>query len=229
MKHIILSTCMLSLIACSSSDDSNDDSGDLSDAYRYQVSVTNLTNNQPFSPIASFLQSTEYQAWEVGSVASVEIEKLAESGNASPLVDGQSDHPTNTTSGVLLPGSSVDFEISSNDIASTFLTVATMLVNTNDAFTGVTGISLSALESGDKEVFLTNVYDSGSEFNDELSSTVPGPAAGGEGFNAERNDVTSVVTMHSGVVSQQDGYGDSSLTESHRFDNAVMRVVVSRL
>ena len=76
--------------------------------------------------------------------------------------------------------------------------------------------------------FNTSSYDAGTENNSELSTTIPGPAAGGEGFNADRDDV-NVVAMHPGVVSKDDGLTNSVLSFSHRFDNPTLSVVITRV
>ena len=85
--------------------------------------------------------------------------------------------------------------------------MASMLVNTNDAFVGESGLSLKSLAVGDTFVMNMNVWDSGTELNDELAATIPGPAGGGEGFNTTRND-TDVVSFHAGIISQDDGLTD---------------------
>jgi len=58
---------------------------------------------------------------------------------------------------------------------------------------------------------------------------VPGPAAGGEGFNVTRDDLVDRVTVHAGVVTRDDGLSTSALDVSHRFDNPVARIVVTRI
>ena len=70
-------------------------------------------------------------------------------------------------------------------------------------------------------------YDAGTEANSERAAGIPGPAAGGEGFNAVRDD-EDFVRGHSGVVSSQDGLDDSVLTGAHRWDNPVFSLVVTR-
>ncbi|MCV6038334.1 spondin domain-containing protein, partial [Escherichia coli] len=80
-----------------------------------------------------------------------------------------------------------------------YLSLASMLVNTNDAFVGETGLSLKALAVGESYEMNMNVWDSGTELNDELAATIPGPAGGGEGFNSTRNDMNDAVAFHAGV------------------------------
>ena len=73
---------------------------------------------------------------------------------------------------------------------------------------------------------LTNVYDAGTEANTEEAATLV-TAPGGEGFNAERDDV-DFVAMHPGVVGNQDGLTNSALTGAHRFDNPAVKITVTR-
>ena len=72
-----------------------------------------------------------------------------------------------------------------------------------------------------------NVWDSGTELNDELAATIPGPAGGGEGFNTTRDD-NDVVSFHSGVISQDDGLTTSALSANHRFLNPGARITITR-
>ena len=108
-----------------------------------------------------------------------------------------------------------------------YISVASMLVNTNDAFVGESGLSLKSLAVGDTFTMNMNVWDSGTELNDELAETIPGPAGGGEGFNSDRND-TDVVSFHSGVISQDDGLATSALSGNHRFLNPGARITITR-
>jgi hypothetical protein len=106
--------------------------------------------------------------------------------------------------------------------------VATMLVNTNDAFTGLNAIPVETMAVGDVLTIHGNAYDAGTEADSELATDIPGPAGGGEGFNAARDDQADQVTMHAGVVSSDDGFASSALTEQHRFDNPVVQIRISR-
>ena len=103
------------------------------------------------------------------------------------------------------------------------------LVNTNDGFSGVNGIELDGLSTGQSAVYFTAVYDAGTELNSELAGTIPGSANGGEGFNAARDDVTSVVTLHPGVVTATEGFSNSTLSEANKFDNPALRIEVTAL
>ena len=102
-----------------------------------------------------------------------------------------------------------------------------MLVNTNDAFSGLTGVDISTLTVNQEKSWRLNVYDSGTELNNEAVGTIPGPADGGVGFDAARNDI-DLVGYHSGVVSKDDGLSSSVLTQAHRFDNPAVKLTITR-
>lgn len=196
----------------------------------YQVTVTNLTYAQPMSPLALVLHN-EGQLWMVGEMASVALENLAESGDNSAVLSEAMVLSGQGGAGLLMPGMSevVDVSYTFTDAgdAPMMLSLATMLVNTNDAFTGVNALELNNLSVGESISLTTSSYDSGTEKNSELMATIPGPAGGGEGFNAERDDIDKVA-MHSGIVSVDDGLMVSALTQAHRFDNPTLAVVVTR-
>ncbi|MEZ8692351.1 spondin domain-containing protein [Vibrio splendidus] len=201
------------------------------DYYRYDVSVTNLTPNQPMSPLAVLTHNTNFDLFEVGQSASVDLEYLAEGGSNAQLL-ALSDSDANVYQGIsgnglILSGEQDTVSIRVDPNQEGYISVASMLVNTNDAFVGESGLSLKSLAVGDTFVMNMNVWDSGTELNDELAATIPGPAGGGEGFNTTRDD-TDVVSFHSGVISQDDGLTTSALSANHRFLNPGARITITR-
>ncbi|NVN80723.1 MULTISPECIES: spondin domain-containing protein [unclassified Vibrio] len=201
------------------------------DYYRYDVSVTNLTPNQPMSPLAVLTHNTSFDLFEIGQSASVDLEYLAEGGSNAELI-ALSDSDANVYQGIsgnglILSGEQDTVSIRVDPNQEGYISVASMLVNTNDAFVGESGLSLKSLAVGDTFVMNMNVWDSGTELNDELAATIPGPAGGGEGFNSVRND-TDVVSFHSGVISQDDGLATSALSGNHRFLNPGARITITR-
>ena len=194
--------------------------------YSYEVKIVNLTQGQPMSPAAVILHN-EGQLWKIGESASLALEKLAESGDNSEVLADAMVLSGQGGAGVLLPGATETITVSITDTEPMMLSLATMLVNTNDAFTGINAMSLASMSMGDSMSFTTSTYDSGTEKNSEMMATIPGPAAGGEGFNAERDDIDKV-TMHAGVVSKDDGLMQSVLTQAQRFDNPTLMVTITR-
>jgi hypothetical protein len=225
----LLSTMILSglfLAGCSSSDPSSPPV--LTPMATYEVTIVNATNHQPMSPVVVVAHGTSFSIWKVGTAASNELEYLAEGGSTSQLVDSLMLEESATGAGPIGPGGNETIKLETF-IGHSMISVATMLVNTNDAFTGVQAIDVSGMEIGDSLTFSANAYDAGTEANSEATATMPGPVeVGGEGFNVARNDL-NLVTIHRGVVTVDDGLATSVLDESHRFDNTVMMVTISRI
>lgn len=196
----------------------------------FDVTVSNLTTGQPLSPVALIAHDAQQRLFTVGQASSEGLELLAESGDNSLLLEEIDSRAELSGESPVGPGSTttLTLELDSDDTEATLLSVASMLVNTNDAITGLNGIDLSDLAVGDMLTFMTVAYDSGTEANTEAAGTIPGPADGGEGFNAARDDLADQVTMHGGVVTSDDGLSSSALNQMHRFDNPVARVSITR-
>ena len=198
----------------------------------YRITVTNVTANQPLAPAALILHDAAYSAWSLGSPASSGLEQLAESGSPAYLLeDARTDAVDSTDVGTapFAPGAAMTTLVAGEWQEDLSLTIASMPVNTNDAFTGVAGWHIAGLEPGESATALLRVYDAGTEANSETSESVPGPAAGGEGYNAARDDLIDAVTLHRGVVTADDGLASSALNASHRFDQGAMYIRVTRI
>jgi len=200
----------------------------------FNVTVANLTNAQPLSPIAVIAHQSGYAVFTVGSAATVGLEELAEGGdNTALLAEASADAMVVTSASGAAPigpagSETVTIDLLNSDRVGLRISVATMLVNTNDAFT-VVNTAVDTLAIGEVITFDSVVYDSGTEADTEMATDIPGPAGGGTGFDAARDDQADRVTMHSGVVSQDDGLTTSDLTEQHRFDNPVARISIERI
>ena len=201
----------------------------------FEIQVTNLTLGQPMSPIAVIAHTTDYRLFEIGDMASVGLEQLAEAGDNSELiVEADADSNvvfTMSGSGPLPPGATevLTLSVEENDAVELRLSLVSMLVNTNDALTAARNLSVGDLASGMSMSLRTISYDSGTEANTELSGTIPGPADGGEGFNAERDDIADAIRGHSGVVTADDGLATSVLNQAHRWDNPVAAITITRI
>ncbi len=199
----------------------------------FDVTVANLTNAQPLSPVAVIGHTGAYSLFAIGSAATTGLEDMAESGDNTALIaeaTAANVYVTGSGAAPIGPAGSETISITllASDVATLQITAATMLVNTNDAFSALNGMDVSAMLVGDSVTVDTIAYDAGTEAETEAAIDIPGPAGGGEGFNATRSDDADRVSMHSGVVSQDDGFATSDLSEQHRFDNPVMRVRIER-
>ncbi len=251
-KYIYLGlfSLMLSLAACSSSNDNDPVEPVLpvdppvvvtpppvADAV-FNVQITNLTNAQPLSPVGIVFHAQGFNAFVDGDPASLGIEQLAEGGsNAELLAEAQAATEylvSASTDGPVPPRSIsdvVELRFPSDQLDTARLSLATMLVHTNDAFSALNAVNISNMEAGDTLEFFGPTWDSGTEANDELGINMPGPDFGGEGFNSVRNDIFDRVHFHQGVVtnvSVESGLATADLVERHRFDNSTTKVIVTR-
>lgn len=198
----------------------------------YEVTVSNLTEAQPFSPPALILHREGYHIWQIGDAATPGLEQLAEGGSTDALLDeAQGNHAVVSTaadSAAIPPGGSSSVIISAYSHEDLALSLAAMLVNTNDGITGLAATPLETMAPQQSQTLLVAALDAGTEANSESAATVPGPAAGGEGFNSTRDD-SDRVGGHPGVISGDDGLAGSALSAAHRFDNPVARITITRL
>lgn len=188
---------------------------------KYQVTVTNITKGQSFTPILSATHGYSANFFELGAPASDELAALAESGNITPLLDSLTANPsvkdTATTAGLLTPGSSVSFEIESVRLAR--LSLAAMLIPTNDTFFALDSVSLPRFGS---YTYLAKAYDAGSETNDEFCANIPGPACGGAGLSEDDNG-EGYVYISQGI------HGEADLAaSSYDFRGVVAKITISR-
>ncbi|BFT29255.1 spondin domain-containing protein [Alteromonas sp. D210916BOD_24] len=215
----------------------------------YIVTLTNLTHAQPLAPAAIILHESGYHAFSEGEAASMGIEVMAEGGNPSMVIDeamASTDFlDAQNTGNILAPrmGSDVfTLVVPDLDADDLRLTVTTMLVNTNDAFTGLNAADVSNMSVGETKTFMTVTWDAGTEANTETATSIPGPAAGaagggGEaaGYDPARDDLADVVRLHSGVITNanamdpsREGLATSILAEAHRFDFPTSRIAITR-
>jgi hypothetical protein len=200
----------------------------------FAVTVSNLTNSQQLSPIAVVGHQDGFAVFSVGNAASDGLEEMAEGGDNTALLAAASADAlvTVTASGAAPIGpagsETVTIEVLESDLATLSISIATMLVNTNDAFSALNAMSVQSMAVNDTVSINAIAYDAGTEADTEAAGDIPGPAGGGEGFNAARSDDADRVSMHSGVVSQDDGLSTSDLSEQHRFDNPVIHVQITR-
>ena len=187
----------------------------------YEVTITNITQGEIFTPVMVASHPRGLRLFELGQPASNEIAVMAESGNTGPLSEylvREGAHDVATADDVLPPGGSITLTV---DIRgnSRHISVASMLVPSNDAFFAVNGVK-GPRGKGTKVVF-SPAYDAGSETNDELCVSIPGPPfiCGGEGFNEA--DGEGYVHIHPGIQ----GIGDL-IAAQHTWLNPVAKITI---
>jgi Spondin_N len=175
---------------------------------RYRVTITNLTKGQTFTPILIATHAPGTRIFSPGATASPQLQILAEEGDtamlaallrATPAMVGEVVTGPPPLAGLQTPATTRTYDISGGS-NFTQLSLAAMLIPTNDAFVGANGVTLPS--GFDPIVVDLLAYDSGTEVNDELCASIPGPSfneCGGPGGGARAGRGEGAITVHNGM------------------------------
>jgi hypothetical protein len=192
-------------------------------AAKYEVTITNLTRAQTFTPIMVVSHKPGFKLFTLGTSASDELAALAEDGDEVPLTGVANVDPSvidvSDSGGLLTPGASVTVSVDASGGAKE-ISLASMLIPTNDAFISLNGVRAP---KGNKTLTYYSVaYDAGSEPNDELCAYIPGPYCGGMGASPGVGG-EGYVHIHAGIH----GIGDLA-PDVFDWRNPVAKITISR-
>ncbi|MEM7141981.1 MAG: spondin domain-containing protein [Actinomycetota bacterium] len=203
----------------------------------YVVTIENLTEGQPFTPPVLATHGRRADVFTVGEHASPGIQAVAENGGVPDLVaeleanSKVSGVTVADADGPLEPGEAITLEITS-ERGRRHLSIASMLICTNDGFTGLDGLKLPG-RGGVPTVAYLNAYDAGTEVNTEVfGDIVPpcGPLTGfhdgsiGTGTSNPALAEGGVITAHPGVS------GVADLDPAvHDWADPVAKVTITRI
>lgn len=213
---------------------------DSGETLTYEVTLTNLAGSQPISPPVVVTHDPGLRFWEQGSAASPGIVAIAEDGDPSVAFDALSLLIGSGVTDVVNVGQpltragtvvgdfsdSVTFTIEAH--RGDRLSLAGMLICTNDGFAGLDSIRLPIHQ---RDAF-ASAYDAGSEVNTERSEDIVDPCsalgpvvlAGDDNGNENLAvDADGVITHHRGVV------GESDLNSDHNWPSAILHVDIRRV
>jgi hypothetical protein len=212
----------------------------------YRVTITNLTRGQPLTPVAVATHRTSVDAFTVGEPASLGVKEIAENGNLEPFVSslqgssGVSEVVQGTfplvpegTPGAAMFPDSVTFEIHATADARR-LSWVSMLICTNDGFTGVDGLKLPVLV-GESVTAGTAGYDAGTEINTEDFADIVPPCQGLIGVSSGEagTGVSNPALAEGGVIHHHPGIqGGADLVPAvHGWDvdEPVAEITVERI
>jgi hypothetical protein len=208
MLALLAALAAAALVTGSATADDDDDDDGGSAAKTWQVTVTNLTppgagapGSQPLSPPLFVVHSGKADVWSLGEIASHGVAAIAEDANNSVLESALPGLPGVKTvftgaGGPIPSGQSRTFTVETSGRFSR-LSLVTMLVNTNDAFTGLDSLHLS----GRGRTLMTMAYDGGSERNNELESHIPGPCCNNPFV---RDPEGALIRPHEGITGRGD-------------------------
>lgn len=190
----------------------------------FEVSITNLTRGQTFTPILVATHSPRAQFFELGKPAGNGLAVLAEDGNtavlASELASTGEVLDAPTIPGLLAPGATATIRVRASARFDR-LSIAAMLIPTNDSFMALNSLDLPWIGGTVTRTLIA--YDAGSEPNDERCANIPGPRCGGEGSSPGRNG-EGFVHVSNGMH----GIGDLAASV-YDWRNPVARVVIRRV
>ena len=212
----------------------------------YEVTITLMTDGQPFTPPAVATHRGSVDVFEVGDPASLEVQEVAENGNLDPLLaslgDAQGVSDVQAAPGPLVPAGvpgdtmfdqSVTLTVEA-DRGARFLSWVSMLICTNDGFTGVDGLKLPSRVGGTASAYSLG-YDAGTELNTEDFADIVPPCQGLVGVSSTDpgTGMTNPALAEGGVVSHHTGVaGGADLVPAvHGWDTSapVAEVVVERV
>ena len=207
----------------------------------FSVTIQNLATGQPLSPAIVATHKGDFKMFRVGRDASTEMEFIARDGNQMPMYDLLTDSrdvfdvvdvglplaPGGATVGGFTD--SVTFMIQGRE--GDKLSLASMLICTNDGFVGLDRVKLPKKGSS---VFTLHGYDAGVEDNTEMSTDIVdacsalGPLVLNGDPNGNENG--AVNTVPRGVISAHGGVlGIGDLGSVHQIPAGAVKVTVTRV
>ncbi len=163
----------------------------------YRVTITNITSSMIFTEIVVASHRKKISIFELGEKASNELAIIAESGDFGPLAVllANNGADVDNAAAPLFPGASVDVMVSAEHGARR-ITLASMLLPTNDAFFALNGVKVPKRGS---VTYYSPAYDAGSEFNDDDCAHIPGPQCRGGALSDASDSDEGYVHIHRGI------------------------------
>ena len=162
----------------------------------YRVTITNGTLHHVITPPLIVTHHKRFHLFQIGQPASEGLATLAESGNNQPLsleiesVNGVFDVVAGGAP--ILFGQSSSFVIQARKKARISLTG--MLASTNDGFAAINSMPLPRKQAR----YVAQVYDAGSESNNENCAYIPGPPCAADSGNVT-DEGEGYVSFHNGI------------------------------
>ncbi len=202
----------------------------------YDVTITNMSHSQPFSPGVIVTHDDTASLFAVGETASEGVRLIAENGDPTTALselDGAPgvSHVVNTGAAVHRKGGPGPDQLTVRvmaDPGAGYLSMSIMLICTNDGFVGLNSVKLP--KGPETAVYFPDGYDAGTEANDELATSIVDPCGGigpvampPDGSN-DRTATSDVIAKHPGIA----GVGDLD-AKAHNWRNKVARVTIKRV
>jgi hypothetical protein len=203
---------------------------------KYNVTINNLTSGQPLTPPVVATHRKALDVFELGEPASFEVKEIAENGNVTPLAAAlaANKHVFESKVGagpIFHGGGTLNFEIHASPPAK-YLSFVSMLICTNDGFTGLDAQRLPK-KIGDSVTVSLGAYDAGTEINTEDFADIVPPCQGlvgvmsgdaGTGMSNPALAEGGFIHSHLGIVG-----GVDLVPSVHGWIDPVASVVITRI
>ena len=193
----------------------------------YQLKITNLMPNQSLTPLLAATHTSAFSVFVAGTSATSGVKTMAEDGNVAPLsttLNGNASvMQVATGSGLTTPAVTTTLNIVGGG-SFNWVSIVAMLIPTNDTFVGARTTLPAA---GELKVIYANAYDAGTEVNDQLCASIPGPnypECGGPGTGGAPGNGEGAVVISNGI---RDGLGDFG--SNRDWKNPVVRVTIHKI
>jgi Spondin_N len=210
----------------------------------YEVTIENLTGGQPLTPPVVATHRAATGMFTVGQPASFALKEIAENGNLAPMIAqlGADKHVSDSVAagaplvpaglpGSAMFGDSVTLTVTASEGAK-FLSFASMLICTNDGFTGVDSLRLPK-DVGDAVVRRSAGYDAGTETNTEDFADIVPPCQGIVGVSSGEpgTGTSNPALAEGGVIHHHPGIaGGADLVPAiHGWTDPVAEITVERV
>jgi hypothetical protein len=172
----------------------------------YEVSITNITHGEAFTPVLMAVHNDKYRLFRLGAPIGAELAVLAQEGFVAPLQTvlnaNRNVGATVAATGPTLPGATLRLTITARP-GFDRLSMASMLIPTNDAFVALNGFDLRSLARGKSVQLQPVAYDAGAEINNEKCEALPStpffPECGANGGGQIAGQGEGFVHVHNGV------------------------------
>lgn len=234
-NYRIISLAVLVALACT-----NLSANDIVPMRTYRVTVQNLTEGQALTPPVIATHAYGFRFFTVGQAAGPELQAIAENGNSGPMnallsADSRVLSIAESSEGPLVPASNpgnTSFTdavtlMTDADPSARFLSAVSMLICTNDGFTGFNSIPLP---EGGTRVLLTSGYDAGTEMNTEDYADLVPPCQALFAVTSGKmgTDQSNPALAENGVVAYHGGIqGTADLPATRDWANPVAKITIT--
>lgn len=189
---------------------------------QYEINITNTTTNHVFTPTLIATHAASINIFKVGEPASAGLAIQAETGDPSLLIAETNGRygVFDTVMGDFIPGGkSLSIVITAPRGAHVSLTA--MLATTNDSFVALNNVALPKKSAA----YYANIYDAGSEVNNEVCAFIPGPPCAANSGNARATEGSEgFISISNGIH----GHGDLSAQDLD-WNNPGAMVTITRI